>query len=73
MHPILVDPVEHIVGYLESDFGEAFVLPKRVALLSSMRGRGRGSSVATKAPLRGECGKDGVVPCGREAPLSWFF
>ena len=42
--------------------------------LKSMWGSSGGLSGSTKASVRGECGEDGWVPCGGEAPLSrWFL
>ena len=41
--------------------------------LASTRGRGKGSSRATKMSSRDECDEDGWVPTGGVAPLSWRF
>ena len=38
------------------------MIARQEVFLSSMRGRGGGSSVAIEAYFRGECGEDGWVP-----------
>ena len=42
-------------------------------LLESTQGGREGSSEATKAFVRSECGEDGWVSCGSEAPLYRLF
>ena len=50
------------------------MLDRREEAAASMRGCGGVSSNATEASVRGECGKDGWVPCGGVATFSrWFF
>ena len=49
------------------------MLARRSTLPSSTQGHGEGLSVTNDASVRSECGEDGWVPGGGEAPFSWWF
>ena len=49
------------------------MLSRQDDLLSSTRGRGGGSYIATKVSVRCKCGEYGWVLCGRKALFSWWF
>ena len=62
-----------MLAHLKRTLGSSDRLTRRVEFPSSMQRRGRGSSVAAEASVRGECIKDVWVPCSGEAPLSRYF